>query len=139
MGFEATVMIARPVEDVWAFMTDWSRAHEWMNGVDSIEPVGGKPVEEGSTIRFHARGAERSSILVGWQPPRTMVLQSRQGGVTATYAYSIAPAGDGARVTLRADCAMRGAWKLLGPLIRFMMKRVDGKQPEQMKRLMLGD
>ena len=83
-GFESIEHISRPVEEVWAGLTDWKQAPTWMNGIEEMrgpEPEG--PVE-GQTVFSRARGAERQSTIVVWSPPRRLVLRSQQGGVSAT-------------------------------------------------------
>lgn len=139
MGFTSTATIDRPVDEVWAFMTDWDRAPQWMKGIDRMAPVGDAPIAAGTEVSFVSRGADRRSTIAAWEPPRELVLVSTQGGVTATYRYRCAPTdGGGTEATLEAECRMRGAWKLVGPLIRFMMKRVDGGQMPALARAIEG-
>lgn len=127
--FTVNETIDRPVDEVWAFATDWSRAPRWMSGVDSMRVEGDGPVAEGSRIVFEARGAERESTIVRWTPPRCVAMRSVQGGVTATYVYSFSSTDDGGtRIELEATCEFRGAIKLLGPLIGWAVRRTDGGQ-----------
>ena len=136
-GFEAIEHIHRPVEEVWARLTDWKQAPGWMNGIEQMSGPEPGAVCEGTRIVFRARGAERESTVTAWSPPERLVLRSNQGGVTATYEYTCRPEGDGTRVTLRARCETRGlAWNLVGPLIRFLMKRADAGQIRALKVLL---
>ena len=136
-GFRSSEHIHRPVEEVWAILTDWGHAPQWMNGIDEMSGPDPQSVAEGATVRFRARGADRESTVAVWSPPRRLVLRSRQGGVTATYKYTCEPEEDGTRVTLQAGCEMRGlGWRLIGPLIRYLMKRSDGGQIAALKRLL---
>lgn len=136
-GFEATVHIARAPEEVWAHLTDWARASEWMNGVEEVRPAGDGPPGEGTRILFRSRGSERESTIVGWSPPELLALRSRQGGMTATYEYSCAPEADGTRLSLHARCEASGlGWRLAGPLIQLLMKRADSGQVAALKRVL---
>ncbi len=127
--FEVSETIPQPLEAVWAFASDLSRAPQWMNGVDSMRIEGGGPVEQGSELVFVARGAERGSSVAKWEPSRCFALRSVQGGVTATYTYTFEADGQGStRATLEGGCEFRGAMKLMGPLIGWAIKKTDGGQ-----------
>jgi uncharacterized protein YndB with AHSA1/START domain len=130
-AFAVSREIDRPVEEVWARLTDWDRAAPWL-GVDAIRADGGTAV--GTTLRFTARGKERVSEIAALDPGRSVTLRSRQGGVTADYTYGVEPAGPGSRVTLVADVATRGAWSLAGPAIRAAIRRTDAGQLEAFDR-----
>src|SRR5688500_5961611 len=124
-AFAATRVIDRPVDEVWARLTDWDRAAGWL-GVDSIRADG--PTAVGTTLRFTTRGKERTSEIAALDAGRSVTLRSRQGGVTADYTYGVEPTAGGSRVTLVADVASRGAWVLAGPMIRAAIRRTDRGQ-----------
>ena len=133
--FAVEETIDRPVGKVWDALTDWSNAHRWMPGVDRLEAQG--ETAEGTEIRFHARNAERTSVIARCDTGRSIVLRSVQGGVTADYTYELQPAGDGAtRVTLVAECRFRGLlYLLMSPLIRRAIRSADGIQLERLKKV----
>ena len=133
--FAVAETIDRPAGEVWEALTDWSNAHRWMAGVDRLEAQG--ETAAGTELRFHARNAERTSVIARCDTGRSIVLRSVQGGVTADYTYELHPAGDGAtRVTLVAECRFRGLlYLLMSPLIRRAIRSADSKQLEQLKRV----
>ena len=133
--FAVAETIDRPARAVWAALTDWPNAHIWMRGIDRMEAQG--ETAAGTELRFHAREAERTSVIARCDEGRSIVLRSVQGGVTADYTYELQPAGDGAtRVTLVAECRFRGMlYRLMSPLIRRAIQSTDGKQLEQLKRV----
>lgn len=129
-AFTASATIDRPVEQVWAALTDWANAPQWMNGIDWMD---GKTAP-GATLTFHTRGKDRTSEIVALEPGRSLTLRSVQGGATADYVYALSPTDDGRTVaTLTADCEMRGALRLLGPVIRPAIRRTDGGQMDALK------
>ncbi len=131
---DAEERIERSPDEVWALLTDWSRAHEWMAGIDSMTPNG--PTQVGTILVFSARGKERESEITAVVAGSEVSLTSRQGPVSATYTYSRAPEGSGARMRLVADCEIRGPLKFLGPLLRMAMRRADGGQLRDLKELL---
>jgi uncharacterized protein YndB with AHSA1/START domain len=130
-AFTATRLVDRPVDEVWRRLSDWDRAAGWL-GVDSIHADG--PTQVGTTLRFVARGKERTSEIAVLDPGRTITLRSRQSGVTADYSYAVEPSGTGTRVTLVADVVTRGAWVFLAPLIRAAIRRTDRGQLDALDR-----
>lgn len=57
-----------------------------------------------------ARGRVRETRVTALDPSNWIVSTSMLGGVTATYVYSVIPAGDGAEITLEAECKATGFW-----------------------------
>lgn len=125
-AFTASTTVGQPVGAVWERLVDWDTANRWMPGVDAVRATG--PLAAGSTLVFTARGKERLATVAALESGRSITLRSVQGGVTADYRYECAAGGGGTHVGLVADCTMTGPVKLLGPLIRYAIRRADGGQ-----------
>ena len=129
---DTETVIDRPIDEVWATMTDWGRAGEWMSSVDGIRLDGEMAV--GARLLFESRGQERSSEIVAIEPGRSVTLRSVQGGVTADYRYHLESVGaERTRATLVADCRTTGLWTLAKPLLGLVIRRTDGGQMEALK------
>jgi len=124
--FTAETTIDRPVDTVWARLVDWDAAARWMPGVQALRADG--PTAPGTTLVFTSRGRDRVGQIAAVEPGRSITLRSQQGGVVADYVYACAPDGAGTRVRLVADCRMAGPVRLLGPVIRYAIRRADGDQ-----------
>ncbi|MET0998187.1 MAG: SRPBCC family protein [Marmoricola sp.] len=127
-AFAVQTTIEQPVAEVWERLVDWDTAARWMPGVDALHTEG--PTAAGTVMVFTARGKERRGQIAALDPGRSITLRSTQGGVTADYAYECVPEGRATRVSLVADCSTTGAMRLLGPLIRFAIRRADSGQLE---------
>ena len=139
MGFRATETIGRPQSEVWRAATDWGKAHRWMKGIEDLRRLSEGPVGEGTRLGFNARGSERETEIVVWEPGERLALRSRQGGITADYVYRFEGCPEGTRVTLDADCRGEGiGWRLVTPLIGMLMARADGGQLAALKRMVEG-
>jgi len=125
-AFKAETTLEHPVDAVWKRLIDWDTADRWMPGVDAVRTRG--PVAVGSRLVFTARGKERMATVAALEPGRSLTLRSVQAGVTADYTYECVANGRGTRLGLVADCSMTGAVRLLGPVIRFAIRRADGGQ-----------
>ena len=135
IAFAVEAIIAKPEDQVWQALTDWSNAHRWMAGVDWLKAEGESAV--GTRITFRARDQDRTSTITTWQPGRSFMLRSEHAGVTADYEYTIGASSAAAtRITLTADCRMRGPWRFLAPLIRMAIRKADSGQLEALKQVL---
>ena len=136
MIFEAQETIHSPIEIVWGHMTDPVKMAQWMGSVEAMRTADGAPLAAGSKLIFSARGKERSSTVDRFEPRRAMTLVSTQGPVTAEYEYRIVNDGDeSTTVALQANCTARGVFRLFLPLLKPMIRKADGNQLAQLKRL----
>ena len=127
-GFRAMERIDRSVSEVWEFLTNFENAPRWMTGIEDMTKTTPGPLAVGTRYTFRSRGKLRETSVSGFDAGRKIALTSRQGGVTATYTYTVRSDGDGANVSLDAECQASGLWVLLHPLIAVAMKRADSRQ-----------
>jgi len=132
IAFEAEEHVARPPEEVWRLLTDWERAPEWMEGIDSMCASG--PTVAGMQLAFEARGRSHSSEITHLVPGRELTLTSQRGPVTASYTYRCEPEREGTRVWLVANCRIHGPLRVLGPLLRVAVRHADSGQLRALKR-----
>lgn len=94
---EVVVEIARPPEDVYAFLTDVSNLPKWQSGVHSAR-------REGSHIHEsrHMLGRELQTTLEVEQeePPRVFALRALNSPVPFTVRHELEPSGEGTRLTV---------------------------------------
>lgn len=126
IAFAASATVGHPVAVVWGRLIDWDTADRWMSGVDAVHVEG--PVAAGSTMIFTARGKERPATIVALEPGHSITIRSVQGGVTADYTYACVARGGETSLSLVADCSMTGPVRILGPVIRYAIRRADGGQ-----------
>lgn len=131
--FATEAVIARPRHEVWAALTDWSGAPQWMDGVDELRADG--PVTAGTVLTFTSGGRGRDSTIATAEPERSLVIRSVLRGVVAEYAYELEDAEDGTRVSLVATCATSGVRRLLGPLLHDAMRRTDSGQLQALREV----
>jgi uncharacterized protein YndB with AHSA1/START domain len=81
--FELTVEIARPPEDVFAYLTDVSNLPEWQRSAVCVETEG--PVREGSRLRerrtFLGRTVTTELEVTVYDPPRHFDVNALNGPV----------------------------------------------------------
>ncbi len=133
-GFTVRETLEYAPEVVWAYLTNFENAPEWMAGIGPFTQITQNPLEIGTRFGFEARGKLRETRVTALVPGKRIALTSTQGGVTATYTYSVAPTGDGTEVVLDAVCEATGLWKLLHPIIVVAMRKSDSSQLANLKQ-----
>ncbi|QYJ05100.1 SRPBCC family protein [Nocardioides panacisoli] len=90
------VEIDAPVTEVFAYVDDASRAHEWLVGLTRIEPVGsvrhGVGAQYDGTVRVGVALDSRIECTA-WEQDRLIVLQSVDG-IENTQRWEFAPLGE---------------------------------------------
>jgi uncharacterized protein YndB with AHSA1/START domain len=116
------IEIARPPEEVFAYVTDPARLAEWQEGVVSSRMEGTGPVAVGTRASVTRRvGRVERAMTAGLAElscPTSWAVRGIDGPVRGNVKGTIAPLDDGARsrVTIELDLVGYGIGKLLVPL-----------------------
>src|SRR6266704_4897987 len=97
-SFENTVIIQRPVEDVFAFLADFENVPKWNYAAIETRKVSPGPVGVGTTYRqtrsVPSRSEEGFQVTV-FEPPSRLEVQGQLGPFTARVTYVLEPTGGG--------------------------------------------
>lgn len=123
MRSEQEVHIRRPVEEVFAYMDDVSREHEWQPGIREAwkEPPGPTAVGTKKTYRsrFLGRQIQNTYVVRVFEANRHVVYETTADSALRGRAeLRWAPSGDGTRVSMSFEGKVEG-----GPL-RFVPQRM---------------
>jgi hypothetical protein len=133
-----SVDIERPAADVFTYVIDPSRFHEWQQGVLSgeMKEPGTPAVGSHCTMTRRIGGANRpsTSVVTKMSPPTAWAVRGIDGPVRARVDVTVQPLGDTrARVTIEVDFEGHGIGKALVPLV---VRRQAGKEmPANCQRL----
>ncbi len=149
---KGSVRIGAPVDEVFAYLADFKRHAEWDEStavVEQLEAGDAHGVGAKFKVQEHlqtlcsdanARSIMRPSVgLVGWEV-REVVPGNRiawhaysipRFGVTADFAFTFAPDGDGTMLTESVEIHVPA---LLDAAARKVFKRLDDKQTAQWRR-----
>jgi Polyketide cyclase / dehydrase and lipid transport len=96
--FQNTVMIARPVGEVFAFLADLRNIPRWNYAIARTVPTSPGPAGPGATYRqtrtIPRRSEENLQITV-FQPPTRLAVQGQLGPFRATASYLLEPVPTG--------------------------------------------
>jgi len=140
---DLSVTIARPVEDVFAVLTDPTQSPRWSSNAIEAELITPGPPGVGSRRRAVARGPfggtmENVMEVTELQPNRKVALKliSAPWGGTGRTWYTFMPVDGGTRVDWTWEMEPAGPWKLIiGPLMA-IFRRTFQRDLDNLKRMM---
>ncbi len=118
--FDLSLDIARPPEDVFAYLTDVARLPEWQSTARSAEADG--PLRKGSQIReqrqFLGREVTAKLEVTSLEPSSRFAVTSRVGPVSFAIDHRLEPSASGTRLEVEVDVRMGAMMRIAaqGPL-----------------------
>ena len=139
-GFEMSIVIDRPAEDVFAFLSDLENDVKWRREWVEARNTSQGPIGVGATFLLVSEVLGRRSEVVyevtEYEPNRMAAWKTVSGPMPLTFRRSFDGVEGGTRVTVRYDGEMRGFFKLAAPLLVSMGRRqLEGDIP-RLKELM---
>jgi hypothetical protein len=138
-----SIDIERSAEDVFAYLDDLGRHHEWQEALVSTGVETDGPVRVGTravdTRRVGRRRTQDSTYeIVEHDPPRRAVFRGVDGPVRPVGTVTIEPLDEGrSRVTVELDLKGHGlVGALLAPIARSQARKQVPKDQQTLKRLL---
>jgi uncharacterized protein YndB with AHSA1/START domain len=134
----STVEIDRQSSDVFRYVIDPARFHEWQSGLEAGR-MDRDPVEVGArcitTRRIGGMSREITSEITEYDPPRRWADHGLDGPIRGKVEVSVEPLDDDrrSRVTISVDFEGHGAGRLIIPLV--VRRQAAAEMPENMRRL----
>jgi carbon monoxide dehydrogenase subunit G len=121
INFEISTLVDRPIEDVFAFLSNPLNLPKWQAMMASIEQATPGAVGVGSKFNVHAammgRAIEGVMEITAYEPPTKFGFTNKAGPMQVTATVTLKPVGTGAKVTLKAEGNPEGVFKLAeGPM-----------------------
>lgn len=123
---EGSTVVARPIEDVFDYIVDPARAHEWIQGVERAEARGelGEGTEVTSTAGLLGITFETTATISTYERP-TRYAYEGDSPFRYRLTYELHEVGDDrTEVTIRGHLDPGGFFKLGGPLL---VRRLRGQ------------
>lgn len=104
-----SIVIARPAEDMFAFVADGTTAPQWRPGVTDVPLASGSGL--GARYRQGVRGPGGRRVdadyeVTVYQPPRSLAFRTTAGPVRPTGEYLLEPVDGGTRLTFSLACKL---------------------------------
>jgi carbon monoxide dehydrogenase subunit G len=142
--FEHSVEIAKPVHEVWEFLTNPEHVPEWQSSAVASHLVSDGPVGIGSRLederRFLGRRARSAVEVTEFEPERLFTLHGLSGPVRFTVRHRLAEQDGGTRLDVEAEADPGSG---IGRLARPMIERAAAHELKadfnRLKRLLEGE
>jgi len=122
---EHSVVVNRPVEEVFAYGTDLAKVPEWQTSALEARVDGQmQPGATGVIVRkFLGRRMESAIRFDEYAPPRRFALQSTSGPVQFQVRQTYEPEGEGSRINVVMEGEPGGFFKLAEPIVERAVRR----------------
>ena len=140
---ERTIVIARPVDEVWAYIADPRNDPRWCDKVVSVDQVTGEGPGPDASYRVLHRPMRlkkpKDLVLTveEFDPPRLMRMRDEDDDGVFNVTYELEPVGQGTRLTQRDQIEWRIP-RFQRPIARRMVSRDIGHQFSALKRALEG-
>jgi uncharacterized protein YndB with AHSA1/START domain len=135
-----TVEIKRPIEDVFAVLTDVTKTGRWYPAqVDEwwvTPPPHGVGSIRRARVKVLGRATENDAVVTEYDPPRRAALKGVSARAPFAATLDFAPAPIGTHVEVETTFDLRGVMRLIGPLFIGRYERGWDEGLHTLKRMM---
>jgi carbon monoxide dehydrogenase subunit G len=115
---EASVIINRPVEEVWRFVTDLSNAADCFPNTVEIKQTSQGPLGVGSTFLHRFLKQTVTGRCTEYDPSRKFTNEATSGPIRgSTFSFSMETNDGNTRLSLTGDLEPSGFYRLFWPFI----------------------
>jgi carbon monoxide dehydrogenase subunit G len=136
ISIERVVTVDKPVETVFAYLSDFETTVEWNPGaVSSVKTSGdgGVGTKYRNKWSFAGREAELEYVVQEFEPQRTLRLRGEGKTLNALGILTFRATEAGTEVTYRADFEFKGVARLVEPLFRGQFKEFSDEAEEGLR------
>src|SRR5215218_4697071 len=131
---ESTVIIERPVEEVFGFVLDLTNIPSTDPSVRSVQKTSEGPIEAGTTFLMRQEapplGKVREATVryTAVEPNHYIEFEAMVGPITSTAKLTFEQANGGTKVTFRGEPNPVGPLKIISPLLSYQGQRMWDKR-----------
>ncbi|UOQ45151.1 SRPBCC family protein [Halobacillus salinarum] len=140
MGFmEKSVVIQKPIEEVFAQATDFKQSPRIMDAVVEVELLSDGPVKKGYQFKEvrEIRGRRVPSVIevTEYKPGERYSVRSNQQGIDLRYHYAFTQTTEGTKVSFTGELYTEGLRnKLTKPFLQMVIKKEDEDHLDHLKK-----
>jgi len=138
---EASVIIERPVEEVWKFISDWSNAPKWMPSALEVKQTSAGPLDVGTTLqsrwstRLLSLGASR---VTEYEPGRKITLETTSPQMIrgSRQSFGLENVEGKTKLNSAMETKINGFYRLVGPLLIGRLRKSNEVLVSNVKRIL---
>lgn len=124
---ESSIVINRPVEEVFAYVGDQRNTPQWQSGLVEVKRLTDGPPGIGTkhsfVRKFMGRKMEASNEYVAYEPDKRITFKTTSGPVPLEASYLFESLTAGTKLTSRIEMEAAGFLGLVEPLIAAGLRR----------------
>jgi uncharacterized protein YndB with AHSA1/START domain len=124
---EESITINRPIEEVFAYVSDFRTTSQWQSGVVDVQLTPEGPVGVGTRATFVrvflGHRVEMTVEMVEYQPPAKQVFKTISGPMPGTVSRRFEPTAEGTTVSQVIEGQAGGVFALAEPLMGRSLSR----------------
>ena len=139
--FENTVLIARPIEDVFPFLSDLENIPKWNYAIVETRKISEGPVGVGTIyqqVRSVPNRSEERLEITTFHPPHQLAIRGQLGPFASHLFYALDAIPEGTRVTNTVELEHHGAGRLLGRVAVPRVREAVAANLGRLKQLLEG-
>ena len=135
-----SITIRRPIEDVFAVLTDVEQTGKWFPGNVREHWTSPPPHGVGATrhavVTMFGRRTENDAVTTVYEPPHRAAMEGTSPNAPFVATLAFRTTRDGTRVDVSTELNLRGAIGLFGPLVRWLYGRGWSQGLATLKQMM---
>jgi uncharacterized membrane protein len=139
-GFELTIMINRPIEEAFGFLSNLENDIKWRSEWVETRNTSGGTLGVGATFcltgEFLGRRVPTNYEVIEYEPNRSAAWKTVSGPLPLTFQRTFERVEGGTRFTIRYEPEVRGFFKLVMSLLAGSVKRQHEGDLHKVKELM---
>jgi uncharacterized protein YndB with AHSA1/START domain len=137
--FDKSIIINRPVEEVWKFISNVENIPKWNRGTRKGRVTSDGSVGVGSTVQYLRQFLGRQMLVKlsvsEYIPNKMIVLKLSARRITAQTGFTFGSVEGGPRLTHPSEMELGGLWKLITSILNPMLERDGLEDMANIKRL----
>ena len=136
MKMDATTKIARPVETVFAYVSDATNDIHWRTGITESGLYSDGPVGLGSIGYARVGDVEAKWKVVAYTAGTSVDWDLIDGPIRGRGGYRLVPVDGGTQFTLVADAEPTNWLRFLGPIFGWIGQRQNQQDVEKLREIL---
>jgi uncharacterized membrane protein len=137
---ENSVVINRPVDEVFEFVSNIENLPQWAGPVLEAKQTSDGPIGVGTTqtqvAKFLGRRIETSQEVTEYEPNKKLSTKTTSGPLPMDIHYVLEPSGEGTRVNIEGNIEAGGFFKIAEPIVGRMLNRQTASDAANLKDLL---
>ena len=135
---ESSIWIARPPQEIWNYVTDWSNEIQWRKGVIEAKWTSDPPHGVGSTgLHIVEDVGEVPWKVIEWEEPHNASWEFTSGRAKGVHGgYRVAPEDTGSRVMIHTRAKRFSLMKIIMLIMKRSLNRQNTADLEKLKAIM---